>query len=45
LYKAFDLRLEKVEDPRPSEGWALIKTVAVGICGTDKGFPEAITCN
>ena len=38
LYKAFGLRLEKVEDPRPLEGRSLIKTVAVGICGTDKAF-------
>ncbi|MCI4436452.1 MAG: alcohol dehydrogenase catalytic domain-containing protein [Ignisphaera sp.] len=38
LYKAFDLRFEEVEDPRPPEGWALIKTIAVGVCGTDKAF-------
>jgi alcohol dehydrogenase len=38
LYKPYDLRLEDVDLPVLSEGWALVKTVAVGICGTDKAF-------
>ncbi|QOJ78997.1 alcohol dehydrogenase catalytic domain-containing protein [Infirmifilum lucidum] len=38
LYGPRDLRVEEVEDPKPPEGWALVKTEAVGICGTDKAF-------
>jgi len=38
LYGPRDLRLERVEEPRPREGWALLESVAVGICGTDKAF-------
>ncbi|PLJ78417.1 MDR/zinc-dependent alcohol dehydrogenase-like family protein [Infirmifilum sp. SLHALR2] len=38
LYGPRDLRVEEVEDPRPPKGWALVKTKAVGICGTDKAF-------
>ncbi|RLF19083.1 MAG: zinc-binding dehydrogenase, partial [Thermoprotei archaeon] len=38
LYGPHDLRLEDIEPPRPPEGWALIKSLAVGICGTDKAF-------
>ena len=38
LFKAHDLRLESVPVPQPPSKWALIKTIAVGICGTDKAF-------
>ena len=38
LYGPRDLRLEDVSIPRPLSGWCLIKTKAVGICGTDKAF-------
>jgi len=38
LYKPFDARLEDVAEPMPSKGWVLVKTLAVGICGTDKAF-------
>ena len=38
LYKPFDTRLEDVAEPTPSKGWVLVKTLAVGICGTDKAF-------
>lgn len=38
LYSAFNLKVEEVEQPRPPEGWALVKSVAVGVCGTDKAF-------
>lgn len=38
LYGPRDLRIEDVGDPKPPEGWALVKTEAVGICGTDKAF-------
>ncbi|WP_440059593.1 MDR/zinc-dependent alcohol dehydrogenase-like family protein [Thermogladius sp. 4427co] len=33
-----DISVEEVPDPHPPPGWALVKTVAVGICGTDKAF-------
>ncbi|MGB9709313.1 MAG: MDR/zinc-dependent alcohol dehydrogenase-like family protein [Infirmifilum sp.] len=38
LYGPGDLRLEDVKEPEPPSGWALVKTEAVGICGTDKAF-------
>ncbi len=38
LYSPGDIRLEEVPDPSPPEGWALVRSRAVGICGTDKAF-------
>ncbi len=38
LFDAYDLRLLDIPNPQPPPGWALIRTVAVGICGTDKAF-------
>lgn len=38
LHGPRDLRVEEVAEPRPPEGWALVRTVAVGVCGTDKAF-------
>jgi len=38
LYGPRDLRLEDVSIPRPLSDWCLVKTRAVGICGTDKAF-------
>ncbi len=38
LYAARDLRVENVDTPTPPEGWVLIESIAVGICGTDKAF-------
>ena len=38
LYGPRDLRVEEVEGPCAPENWALVKTIAVGICGTDKAF-------
>ncbi|ABL78913.1 MDR/zinc-dependent alcohol dehydrogenase-like family protein [Thermofilum pendens] len=38
LYGPGDLRVEDVPLPEKPEGWALVKTLAVGICGTDKAF-------
>ena len=38
LYGPKNLRVEEVATPRPPSGWVLIKTIAVGICGTDKAF-------
>jgi len=38
LYAPRRIVVEEVEKPRPSPGWALIKTAAVGVCGTDKAF-------
>ena len=38
LFEAHNLRLEDVPVPQPPPKWALIKTIAVGICGTDKAF-------
>lgn len=37
LHGPRDLRLEEVAAPTPGE-WTLVKSVAVGICGTDKAF-------
>ena len=33
-----DLAVEDLPKPKPPEGWALVETRAVGICGTDKAF-------
>lgn len=38
LYAPWKLLVEDVERPEPPRGWALIRSVAVGICGTDKVF-------
>jgi len=38
LYGPRDLRLEEVDIPRAPNNWCLVKTKAVGICGTDKAF-------
>ncbi len=38
LYGPRDIRVEKVEDPEPEEGWAIVKSMIAGICGTDKAF-------
>ncbi len=38
MFDAHDLRVLNVPNPQPQPGWALIRTVAVGICGTDKAF-------
>jgi alcohol dehydrogenase len=38
LYGPRDLRVEEIKEPSASENWALVKTIAVGICGTDKAF-------
>jgi len=38
LYGPRDLRIEEVKEPSAPENWALVKTVAVGICGTDKAL-------
>ncbi len=38
LYGPRDAKVENVPDPQPLNGWCLIKTVCVGICGTDKAF-------
>ena len=39
LYGPRDLRVEEVPEPRlDGRGWVLVRTVAVGICGTDKAF-------
>ncbi len=38
LHGPGDLRLEEVEPPRPPRGWLLLRSIAVGICGTDKAF-------
>jgi len=38
LYGPRDLRLEDVPIPEPPRGWALVRTEAAGICGTDKAF-------
>jgi len=32
------LSVEEVEDPSPPRGWVLVRSKAVGICGTDKAF-------
>lgn len=38
LHGPLEGRVEVVEDPTPPPGWALVKVLAVGICGTDKAF-------
>jgi len=38
LYGPQELRVEEIKEPSVPENWAIIKTVAVGICGTDKAF-------
>jgi len=38
LYAPRKLVVEEVEKPAPPAGWALVRSVAVGICGTDKAF-------
>jgi alcohol dehydrogenase len=38
LHAPGDLRLERVEDPRPGPGEVLIRVRRAGICGTDKAF-------
>lgn len=38
LYSPRDLRVEEVPAPKPPKGWALVRSRAVGICGTDKAF-------
>ena len=38
LYGPWDLRVERVPVPEPRGGWALVRTVAVGVCGTDKAM-------
>jgi len=38
LHGPRDLKVEEVEEPEPPEGWALVRTIAVGVCGTDKAF-------
>lgn len=30
--------VDRVPDPKPPEGWVLVRSRAVGICGTDKAF-------
>ena len=38
LYGPRDLRVEEVEEPRGGNGWVIVRTLAVGICGTDRAF-------
>jgi len=38
LYSPRTIRVENVSEPLVPEGWCLIRTIAVGICGTDKAF-------
>lgn len=38
LHGPRDLRVESVAEPELPEGWVLVKTAAVGVCGTDKAF-------
>ncbi|MEB3816747.1 MAG: alcohol dehydrogenase catalytic domain-containing protein [Desulfurococcales archaeon] len=38
LFGPRDLRVVDVDRPSPPRGWALVRSVAVGICGTDKAF-------
>lgn len=38
LYGPRNLVVEDVEPPEPPAGWAVVRSVAVGICGTDKAF-------
>lgn len=38
LYAPRKLKIEEVETPATPPGWALVRSIAVGICGTDKAF-------
>jgi len=38
LYGPGDVRVVEVPRPSPPRGWVLVRSVAVGICGTDKAF-------
>ncbi len=38
LYGPRDLRIEEVEKPRGGDDWVIVRTLAVGICGTDRAF-------
>lgn len=38
LYAPRDLRVERVPEPEVPRGWVLVRSRAVGICGTDKAF-------
>ncbi len=38
LYGAYRVRVEDRPVPEVEDGWVLVKTEAVGICGTDKAF-------
>ena len=38
LYGPRLLRVERVSVPEPRAGWVLVRTVAVGVCGTDKAM-------
>ena len=38
LYGPRDLRVEEIKEPSVPENWVLLKSIAVGICGTDKAF-------
>jgi len=38
LYGPGDARLEEVEEPRVPDGWVLVRSLMVGVCGTDKAF-------
>ncbi len=38
LYAPYDLRLEEVSEPVLVDGWVLIRSLYVGVCGTDKAI-------
>lgn len=38
LHAPYTASISAVEAPRPPPGWVLVRTLAVGICGTDKAF-------
>ncbi len=38
LYGPRNLRVEEAPVPKPPPGWLLLRSIAVGICGTDKAF-------
>ncbi len=38
MYGPRDVRVEDVPVPAAPEGWALVRSRAVGVCGTDKAF-------
>jgi threonine dehydrogenase-like Zn-dependent dehydrogenase len=38
--RAGTLRLEKLEEPHPSQGPVLVRTLALGVCGTDRELIE-----